>query len=68
MNNIIVFILLLCNFVLSSVLITGRVTDENNIPIPYANVYIKDTFDGTSSNDKGQFSFITYESIQISKT
>ncbi len=42
-------------------LIIGTVKDEEGKPIIYANVYLKDTFDGTSSDDKGSFAFETYE-------
>ena len=42
-------------------LIVGTVKDEEGNPIIYANVYLKDTFDGTSSDDKGLFAFETYE-------
>jgi len=42
-------------------LIVGTVKDEEGNPIIYANVYLKDTFDGTSSDDKGSFAFETYE-------
>ena len=44
-----------------STLIVGTVKDEEGNPIIYANVYLKDTFDGTSSDDKGSFVFETYE-------
>ena len=44
-----------------STLIVGTVKDEEGNPIIYANVYLKDTFDGTSSDDKGSFAFETYE-------
>jgi len=48
------------------IIITGKVVDENGNPIVYANIYLKDTFDGTSSDIKGEFVFETYESgIQI---
>ena len=41
----------------SETIIRGTVLDEQSNPIPYANVFIKDTFDGTSSDKKGQFLF-----------
>ena len=50
------------SFVYPVIIITGKVTDENNEPIIYANVYLKDTFDGTSSDENGEFQFETYES------
>ena len=56
------FYLLMMSFVYPVIIITGKVTDENNEPIIYANVYLKDTFDGTSSDENGEFQFETYES------
>jgi hypothetical protein len=47
--------------VFSQTRITGLVTDKNNSPLPGANVYIKDTYDGTSSSADGTFSFSTRE-------
>ncbi|MGE5796119.1 MAG: carboxypeptidase-like regulatory domain-containing protein, partial [Ignavibacteria bacterium] len=46
---------------LSQTKITGKVTDQNNSPLPGANIYIKDTYDGTSSSPDGTFSFSTQE-------
>jgi len=60
MNKIIIYIIAF-SFVFSDVLIKGTISDDGGNPIPYANVYLKDTFDGISSNDKGQFAFKTYE-------
>ena len=59
LNNI--FILIFFSIIYPA-LIVGTVEDENGNPIIYANVYLKDTFDGTSSDDKGSFAFDTYES------
>ncbi len=39
--------------------IAGLVTDTKQNPLPGANIYIKDSYDGTSSNEKGEFSFTT---------
>ncbi|MBD3582600.1 TonB-dependent receptor [Flavobacterium selenitireducens] len=39
----------------------GRVVDEKNKPIPGANVYIEGSYDGTSTDDDGDFSFVTSE-------
>jgi len=33
--------------------ISGKITDKNNNPIPYANVYLKKTNIGTSTDEKG---------------
>lgn len=42
--------------------ISGKVLDEKKKPIPTANIYIEGTYDGASSNEKGEFSFKTTES------
>lgn len=41
--------------------LSGNITDKNNQPLPGANVYLKDTYDGVSSDIDGSFSFITEE-------
>lgn len=41
--------------------ISGRVVDTENQPLPGANVFIKDSYDGVSSKEDGSFSFITEE-------
>jgi hypothetical protein len=39
--------------------ISGTVTDDKNAPIEGVNVYLEGTYDGTSTNEKGRFSFET---------
>ena len=41
--------------------ISGKVTESNGTPILGANIYLEGTYDGTSSNDNGDFSFETTE-------
>jgi hypothetical protein len=41
--------------------ISGLITNQNNEPLPGANVYLKDTYDGVSSGTDGTFSFTTDE-------
>ncbi len=59
--------LLLFIFSLSSIVtigqttISGKVTEPNGTPILGANIYLESTYDGTSSNDNGDFSFETTE-------
>ena len=57
-------VLILSNIIsfLCASLIVGTVTDEDGNPIIYANVYLKNTFDGSSSDDMGSFAFDTTES------
>ena len=41
--------------------IKGVVVDENSQPLPGTNVFLKDTYDGASSEDDGSFLFVTEE-------
>lgn len=41
--------------------ISGKVTDEKGIAIPGANIYLNGTYDGASSDEKGNFIFSTSE-------
>ncbi len=41
--------------------VSGKVTDGKGIEIPGANVTLKDTYDGASTDDSGNYSFVTYE-------
>ena len=62
MNKKILFIILsTINILISDVIIRGTVVDEESNPIAYANVYIEDSFDGTSTDINGQFLFKTSE-------
>ncbi len=48
--------------------ISGKVTDTKGNPIEGANVYLEGTYDGTSSDEKGNFSFTTSEKGQQTLT
>ncbi|WP_237275150.1 TonB-dependent receptor [Tenacibaculum ovolyticum] len=41
--------------------VSGNVTDKKGTPIEGANVYLEGTYDGTPTDDKGNFSFSTSE-------
>jgi len=43
----------------SQTLLTGKVVDERNIPIPGANIIIEGTYEGTSSDSNGDFQLTT---------
>lgn len=45
--------------------ITGKVEDEKGSPMPGANVYIKGTYDGTTSKPDGTYSFKTHENGEV---
>jgi hypothetical protein len=42
--------------------VTGEVKDAKGNPIAGANIYVKDTYDGTTSDGDGKFAFTTTES------
>lgn len=42
--------------------VSGTVTDAQGSPLPGANIYIKDSYDGATSDTAGVFKFTTYES------
>ncbi len=48
-------LLLLILSVHLSAQIKGTVKDENGSPIPFANIYVKDTYISTTTNDQGKF-------------
>lgn len=52
---------ILSSSIFSQTKISGKITDETNQPLPGANIYIKDTYDGASSEADGTFSFTTDE-------
>jgi outer membrane cobalamin receptor len=46
---------------LSQTIISGKVTENNGLAIPGANVYLEGTYDGVSTDDRGNFTFQTSE-------
>ncbi|MCE7041710.1 carboxypeptidase-like regulatory domain-containing protein [Dyadobacter sp. CY312] len=62
MKTIFTSFLLLAAFIVSAqTRISGNVTNQKGTVIPGANIYIKGTYDGTSSDYNGSFSFLTEE-------
>lgn len=59
---IVFFLFLIPTHILSQVIISGSVTDNKGVPIIGANVYLQGTYDGSSSDENGKFSFDTTES------
>ena len=47
--------LTLCFSLLSYAQIKGTVKDENGKPLPYVNIYIENTYTGTTSNELGKY-------------
>lgn len=50
---------------LSAVTISGTIKNKKNQPLPYANLFIKDSYDGASSDVNGNYSFTTDETGTI---
>ncbi|HLA56947.1 MAG TPA: TonB-dependent receptor [Flavobacterium sp.] len=55
------FISILSITAFSQSVISGKVTDMKGSPIPGANVFIEGTYDGTSTDETGNFKFTTTE-------
>src|SRR4051812_30500859 len=60
-NTFTLFFLLFQISAFSQTIISGRVTDKKNAPIPLANIFLKDTYDGATCDENGNFSFSTME-------
>lgn len=54
-------ILLFIQGAIAQTTISGKVTDARDEAVPFANVYIKGSYDGTSTDIEGNYSFETYE-------
>ncbi|MDF2433114.1 MAG: hypothetical protein JWP44_2745 [Mucilaginibacter sp.] len=49
------FILLSISAFAQQITISGKITDDQNKPIPFASIYIKNTTKGTSANSEGEY-------------
>lgn len=47
------------SWVFAQTQISGRVLDENGLALPGVNVFIQNSYDGGSSDEKGEFDFQT---------
>ncbi|MDO8550156.1 MAG: TonB-dependent receptor, partial [Ignavibacteria bacterium] len=61
MRSLILFLFCFANISFSQTTISGKVTSQNGEPLFSANVFLKDTYDGTSTDEKGNYSFTTIE-------
>jgi hypothetical protein len=62
MKQVVFFLLVICQISLTAqTTVSGKVTDKKGAPIIGANVFLDGTYDGTSTNEKGEFSFTTSE-------
>lgn len=59
-------LLVVCLYsILSYAQIRGTITDEAGLPIPFVNIYIENTYIGTTSNEKGQYELTIQNKNQI---
>ncbi|MBC8004680.1 MAG: TonB-dependent receptor [Verrucomicrobia bacterium] len=64
MKTLVLLLLSILSFltpVSAQVILSGRVTDRNQLPLPGANVFILNSYDGTTADSLGRFSFKTYQ-------
>lgn len=62
MKSLLAIVVFLVSFCISAQsAINGTVTNQSGIIIDGANVYLEGTYDGSTTNEKGQFSFTTSE-------
>ena len=52
--SLLLSLLILFSFQLSAQVV-GTVTDTNGAPLPYVNIYLQDTYQGTTSNEEGNY-------------
>lgn len=64
MKSIFTFILILI-FYTSFAQVKGIVSDENGNPLPFVNIYIENTYIGTTSNEKGQYELQVQNKEQV---
>ena len=57
MKATVIVLFIFCSAVLSAQTISGIVTDKDGNPLPGANVYIENTFTGTSTDANGKYAF-----------
>ena len=56
-RTFILFIFSVLSAYVNAQILSGRITDEANSPIPYATIYVSETKEGTTSNIDGNFQF-----------
>lgn len=64
MKSIFTFIFIFFNLI-SNAQVKGIVSDENGNPLPYVNIYIENTYIGTTSNEKGQYELQVQNKEQV---
>ncbi len=61
----IIFFIIFSAALIAQTKISGKVVDAENQPLPGSNIFIKDSYDGTSSEEDGSFTFITEEEGEV---
>ncbi len=62
MKQLLTFALvLITSLTIAQTTVTGKVTDNKGLPVTGANVYLQGTYDGSSTDENGMFSFTTTE-------
>ncbi|RYE28007.1 MAG: carboxypeptidase-like regulatory domain-containing protein, partial [Sphingobacteriaceae bacterium] len=58
-KTLLLFIYLLCvsKAFSQQFLISGKITDAQGKPVPFTSIYLKNTTQGTSANDRGLYQF-----------
>ena len=54
-----ILLFFISQFVQAQMKISGQILDENNVPLPYVNVYIKNSTNGTVSDFDGRFVLVS---------
>ena len=57
MKFLVIFLFILIQFSVFSQSVTGYVFDENNTPVPFANIYVKASQQGTSTDGEGKYTY-----------
>src|SRR6186997_460665 len=61
MSKIILFLLLITSSAFAQTNISGKVLDNKNKPLPGVSITLKNTYDGTTTDSSGNYSFTTTE-------
>lgn len=62
---LVLFQLLFINSTFAQTKISGKIFDDHNKPVPGANIFIKGSYDGSSSDANGAYSFIANDTGEI---
>ena len=57
MKYLYLFLLFMINNILASAQVSGKVTDANGEPLPFTNIYVQGTSNGTTTNIEGDYEF-----------